>query len=146
MKNGILNFSVICSLLGSVLCSGVASAQSPALTPYYFPEGDVCTLALDFQPRRSEIEAASKDSRSVILAESLLREYSTQGSEKCPGAKTVKLLAILIPGVDSYGRPNFAGRVNLLRLEGSSEQVNAVAKSHPQNPAQLQELLTVTIY
>jgi hypothetical protein len=146
MRAGILKMLTLGGLLAAVLCGTAAFAEPSGLTPYYFPEGEECTLALDFQPRRTEIEAATGDQRSVLLAEGLLQEFSAQGSTKCPGAKTIRLLAIFIPGVDNYGRPNFPERVNLLRLEGSSDQVNVAATKHAENLPQLKELLTVTSY
>jgi hypothetical protein len=138
------------SLLRFVLilffASGYAFAQMPNLVSYYFPESEQCTLVLDFQPHRSELEQMSKEVRSLTLAKDLLKEFKTNGSDKCPEARSVRLLAVFVPGTDNYGRPDFGRRINLLRLEGSLETVLKGAEKDFATTEQVRDLLTITVF
>jgi hypothetical protein len=125
---------------------GNAFAQAPNLVSYYFAEREQCTLVLDFQPRRSELVQLSKDARSLALAKDLLKEFKINGSKKCPEAQNVRLLAVFVPGTDNYGRPDFGSRVNLLRLEGSTNQVVQSAEKDFSATEQIGGPLTVTVF
>jgi hypothetical protein len=132
----------------AILVGGMSAAlaQTAGLTAYYFPEDQQCTLLVDFQPRRSELEPLGKDARSLALAKAMLKEFSAHGAEKCPGSKSVRLIAVYIPGTDTYGRPDFGSRTNLLRLEGSNEAVAQGAASDAVTTDQLVKLLNLTVY
>jgi hypothetical protein len=125
---------------------GKAFAQTPNLVPYYFSEGEQCTLVLDFQSFRAELVPLSKEARNLILTKDLLKEFKTNGSSKCSEAKNVRLLAVFIPGTDNYGRPNFASRVNLLRLEGPTQRVLQSADKDFSATEQISDQLTVTVF
>jgi hypothetical protein len=115
--------SLLRALLPMLMFASGGAASAADLTSYYFPESERCTLVLDFQPRRADLAQLAKEARSLSLAKDLLREFKANGSEKCPEAKDVRLLAVFVPGTDNYGRPNFGSRVNLLRLEGPRDKV-----------------------
>jgi hypothetical protein len=123
-----------------------AFAQAPNLTSYYFPENEQCTLVLDFQPQRPELIQLSKEARTLSLAKDLLKQFKANGSEKCPEAKNVRLLAVFVPGTDNYGRPDFGSRVNLLRLEGPTDNILQSAEKDFTATEQISDLLTTTVF
>lgn len=139
-----LRSQVACVLVS--LASSVALAQDKPITHYYFPEGDECTAVLDFQSRRGDLEKSSVEKKTLVLANELLRDFSLNGSEKCQGAKRIHLLAVFIPGVDNYGRPDFPGRVNLLRLDGTIDQMTNGMKREYRDVSELKAAFTVTGY
>ena len=144
MTGSLIKLQVASAML---LLAGIAAfAQEKPVTRYYFPEGEECTAVLDFQSRRGDLEKSPADRKMLLLANELLRDFSVNGSEQCQGAKRIHLLAVFIPGVDSYGRPNFAGRVNLLRLDGTTDQIRNGAKRDYHDVSDLKATLTVTDY
>jgi hypothetical protein len=138
------------SLLRPLLLMLIFASGGPAsasdLTSYYFPESERCTLVLDFQPRRADLAQLSKETRSLSLAKDLLQEFKAHGSEKCPEAKDVRLLAVFVPGTDNYGRPNFGSRVNLLRLEGPRDKVLQGADTDFKTIDEIGGGLTTTVF
>jgi len=94
---------------------------------YFFNEAGVCTLIVDFSKQKSELDRLGAEQRRASLARTLISSFRQQGGAKCPHVPSVRALAVYIPGVDSYGRPKFGSRVNLLKLEAPAEAFNSTA-------------------
>ena len=107
-----------------VLEAQPAGASSPVNVAYYFPEGRVCTLILDFQPTKDKLERLTGTPRTLSIATSLLSEVKVGGTEKCKTAEVIRMMAVYIPGVDNYGRPDFGSRLNLLRIDSTAAAIN----------------------
>ncbi len=123
---------------------GDAAAQSTPLVPYYFPQGETCTLMLDFQTRRATLEAMPPDARNTALLREMVAEFRSGSAARCPGASKATLLAVFIPGVDSYGRPNFGSRQNLIRADGAAD---AIKRAPPgASAAELARILAVAAF
>ena len=99
------------------------------LKAYYFPNPNVCTVMVDFQKSTSEILKTSGDKRVQLLSANLLAEYGANGQVGCKTPVKVRMLAVLVPGVDNYGRPDFGSRTNLIRLEGNVDKFRSLASS-----------------
>jgi hypothetical protein len=97
--------------------------------PYYFPRPDMCTVMMDFQKVRSRLTDLAADARAIELSRGMLAEWSASGAEKCSGASKVTMMAVYIPGVDVYGRPDFGRRTNLMRLVGDAAKLQALGRS-----------------
>jgi len=121
--------------------AGDVAAQSAALASYYFPQGDACTLMLDFQSRRAALEAMTPDARNAALLHEMIAEFRSGSAARCPNASKAVLLAVFIPGVDSYGRPNFGSRQNLVRADGAVEAIRRAAPDA--DAAELARILTI---
>lgn len=124
----------------------VAQAQASNPTSYYLPEDGQCTVLVDFQARRSELNQLDKEPRILVLARAMLKEFASSGAEKCPQADRVRLLAVYIPGTDNYGRPDFGNRTNLLLIEGSMAATAQSAAADLATRDQLDKSLKVTVY
>jgi hypothetical protein len=124
----------------------IARAQATNPTPYYLPEDGQCTVLIDFQGRRSELGQLDKEGRTLVLAKAMLKEFASNGAEKCPQSDRVRLLAVYIPGTDNYGRPDFGNRTNLVLIEGSMAATTQSAAVDPAARDQLEKLLKVTVY
>jgi hypothetical protein len=92
--------------------------------PYYFSEGALCTLMVDFQPSRARVESLGAEERQTSLIREMIRVFQQSGQAQCSAAGRVRLVAVFIPGLDNYGRPNFASRQNIVRADGP---VSAIA-------------------
>jgi hypothetical protein len=105
-----------------VATAEAALSGSEQIASYYFPGPSQCTVLVDFAPSLASLDALTKDEREASLANGMLREISANIA-KCGGSAEVRALAVMIPGTDNYGRPNFASRKNLLMLEGPATAV-----------------------
>lgn len=133
MRLGKLHMVALAALVGLLMSQLAQRANADAMVKvYYFPEQTVCTLIVDFERRRDELEALDADARSLELAKTMVGEFSANGGQQCNSAPTVRMMATYIVGVDTYGRPNFASRVNLLLLEGQAEHAQSPEAIDPQ--------------
>lgn len=123
----ILLAALIASLCGTSSAMNGMEAKGILGIAYYFPKSDICTIMIDYQPSVARVRQAKSDAKSILLASSMLNEYAANGAQKCKSAPTVRMLAVLIPGKDSYGRPDFGSRTNLLKLEGRADKLEALA-------------------
>lgn len=119
------------ALAGMVLAiDGAAAAADPLpLTAYYFPRSAPCTVMADFQKARDKVAAFSSQERAIALVRSMAVEFDKKGREQCPGAATVRMIAVFIGGVDIYGRPDFGNRTTLLKLEGDVVKLKRLAQA-----------------
>ena len=111
--------------------AGLASAASAPLPneAFYFPRKEACTVMLDFKKSSDALAKLQGDARSVEIARHLLVEWQPNAKAKCEGATKVTLLAVIIPGKDVYGRPDFSNRKNLLRLDGDADKLLELARA-----------------
>ena len=116
---------VFCGSVGALDSSKPKDLISSA---YYFPKTDVCTVMIDYHSSIEKIDKLQGDTKSLTLIRSMLNEYTSNGTQKCMGAPLVRLLAVLIPGKDSYGRPDFGSRINLLKLEVPTNKIGTIVK------------------
>jgi hypothetical protein len=73
-----------------------AVAQTSALPSYYFVEDKTCTVLVDFQDQRSDIERMRGDQRLLRLINGLLSEFAANGPTKCGGADVIRMMAVYI--------------------------------------------------
>jgi len=123
-----------------------AVAQTSALPTYYFVEDKMCTVLVDFQDQRSDIERMSGDLRLLRLITDLLSEFASNGPTKCGGADVIRMMAVYIPGVDNYGRPDFPNRVNVVRIDGGAATLESASKHDFTDINQIKSILTVTTF
>ena len=97
---------------------------------YYFTKTEICTIIIDYYPSITKLDKENNDNKSLILIRSMLKEYISNGEQRCLEAPMVKILAALIPDKDIYGRPDFGGRINLLKLELPSNKIGAILNDH----------------
>ena len=97
-------------------------------TAYYFSRQDACTVMMDFQKIRSRVDGLAAEARAIELSRAMLAEWSATAEAKCPAAAKVTMMAVYIPGVDVYGRPDFGRRTNLMRLEGDAAKLQALGR------------------
>lgn len=114
----------------TALAAANGEGEKLAVKAYYFPRPDSCTVMVDFQPAASTLQGVRGEARAAMLASTMLREFAPNAAGKCKSAGTVRLLAVMIKGVDSYGRPDFGNRANLLRLEGDALRLGQLANAH----------------
>lgn len=132
-----------CFVLLTVTSAGAAAADRAT---YYFPEQQTCTVLVDFQKERPELQGLAADARSLQLVRRLVDEFAKNGQSKCPAAQKVKMMAVYIPGVDNYGRPDFSNRVNLLMIEADISTIRSVAEKPPADLATAKSQLSVTVF
>ena len=126
IRVGRWNWLLVLSMLavGSCLSADVLKPGA-----YYFPRQDTCTAMMDFQKVRAKLNGLDGDARAIELSRGMLAEFSASGAAKCPGASRVTLLAVYVPGVDLYGRPDFSNRTNLMKVEGDAAKLLALGKT-----------------
>jgi len=130
--------------IAAISVAGDVAAQSAPLAHYYFPQGETCTLMLDFQTRRATLETMAPDARNAELLREMVAAFRSGYAAHCPNASKATLLAVYIPGVDSYGRPNFGSRQNLIRADGAAD---AIKRAPPaMSAAELARILTIAAF
>lgn len=117
LKHFVIKTTAILSLAPLML---LAALDEPVVT-YYFNQGGICTGIVDFQSARSKLESADKETMLLLLTRRMIGEVIQDFPTRCDGATDVRMIAVYIPGVDNYGRPDFANRINLLRLDGDRD-------------------------
>lgn len=117
--------SLSAAVLG--LLASQARAQSAGTPSFYFTERETCTLIVDFQAQKAALDALPKEGKALALAKGLIAEFKRQGASNCPDTKELIALAVFIPGVDNYGRPNFGSRVNLLKIKSEISDVGSLS-------------------
>jgi hypothetical protein len=128
------SFQIKRHLLISATVAGMAmltsaplhASEEEASKAYYFPEEANCTVMVDLADKKDMLDDLSEAERKLSIAELLVSEYDANGKEGCEDATSVKLLAVYISSVDSYGRPNFGDRINLIRLDGDAAALRDV--------------------
>jgi hypothetical protein len=129
-----------------ILMTAAALAQVGILPAYYFLEQKTCTILVDFQKERVDIERLNRDARLLRLVRDLVAEYAKDGPAKCVGADHVRMMAVFIPGVDSYGRPDFPNRINILRIEADPEKLLLAARQGLTDFNAVKSTLSVTTF
>jgi hypothetical protein len=120
-------------------------ALDAGLKSYYFKQGELCVALIDFEPEGAQLAAMPAELRETTLVNAVLDDYRLRGAKECNGTKLARLIAVRIPGVDSYGRPAFGSRVNLLQIEGAIDALTAIASSPSRDVTKLSQL-TITRY
>lgn len=115
---------------GTSGATGSIEAKVIVGIPYYFPKSDICTMMIDYQLSAASLGQAKGVAKSILLVRSMLNEFASNGAQKCKGAPTIRMLAVMVSGKDSYGRPDFGSRTNLLKLEGHADKLSALAHTH----------------
>jgi hypothetical protein len=124
------NSGILCvAILLHLGHAAAASAPPLAGEAFYFPRKETCTVMLDFKKSSDALAKLQGDAKSVEIARSLLAEWQSNARAKCDGAAKATLLAVIIPGKDVYGRPDFSNRRNLMRLDGDAEKLVELAKT-----------------
>jgi hypothetical protein len=118
---------ILATALGSATTIAAIEPLKPAA--YYFPRQEACTVMMDFAKARDKVRGLAGDARNLELTRGMLAEWSVNAADKCKGAGKVALLAVYIPGLDVYGRPDFSNRTNLLKLEGQADKLQALARA-----------------
>jgi hypothetical protein len=136
----------IATLIVATALASSAMAQDASPTTYYFVEDKICTVLVDFQKQRDDIERLSGDQRLLRLIRSLVGEFAVNGATKCKGSDSIRMMAVYIPGVDSYDRPDFPNRVNIVRIDGSSTEFNAASQQDFTDIKKVQLVLAITTF
>lgn len=136
-------------ILGVVTIAAVVAdtmAQAAGPTTYYFVEKQTCTVLVDFQKQRDEIERLSGDAHALRLIRGLVDEFAANGAKKCGVLDSIRMMAVYIPGVDNYGRPDFPNRVNVLRIDASAENLLAAARQDLKDLKSVPPALAITTF
>lgn len=129
-------------VLGSCLSADVLKPLA-----YYIPRQDTCTVMMDFQKVRSRVTGLAGDVRTIELSRGMLAEFLVNAAAKCKGASKVTMMAVYIPGVDLYGRPDFGSRTNLMQLVGDAAKLQALGRSPGKlTMAQLRDSASVEVF
>jgi len=121
---------ILCvSILLQIAGPGGAGQAPLATEAFYFPRKETCTVMLDFKKSSDAVAKLQGDAKSVEIARTLLAEWQPNAKAKCDGATKVTLLAVVIPGKDVYGRPDFSNRKNIMRLDGDADKLLELAKT-----------------
>jgi hypothetical protein len=124
-----------------------AAAEAMKPTAYYFPRKESCTVMMDFQKSREKLRGLNGETRALELARSMLVEWLANAAGKCDGSSKVTMLAVYIPGVDVYGRPDFGNRTNLMKLEGDATKLQALGRNADKvTMVQLQQASRVEVF
>jgi hypothetical protein len=101
-------------------------SEAPA---YYLPQGAHCTVLVDVAAQRAQLDGVDVRVRAAALARFMVEEFRAHGDAKAHDAKTVQLLAVYITGKDNYNRPDFSRRTDLLKLNGTREQIQGLSEA-----------------
>ncbi len=122
------------------------SVGGQAVAAYYLPHDGDCTVLVDFECVREELQGLDSDGRMVRLAQQVIEEFQQHGAEKAKKAQQIELLAVYIKGRDKYGRPNFANRTDLLKIRGSAEEFHKLNAAELKDVEQIRKHLDVEVF
>ena len=100
----------------------VLSQESPPQA-YFFQNGKSCSVLFNFSSQKESLEKMSSNDKLDSIIKTMFIQYNNEHLNYCPDVESVTMLGAYIDGFDSYGRPDFGARIEIVRVEADEIKI-----------------------